>query len=92
MNLCDGLIRASVQCGERHPDGSLRVVIDLGATAYRFSKGDRLRLLIAGSGHPLWTRHTGGANPTLDTTLTPIAQTVYHDADHPSALVLPVAL
>ncbi|MCK6579708.1 MAG: CocE/NonD family hydrolase [Anaerolineae bacterium] len=90
VNLCDGLIRAAAACGEGQSDGSLRVEIDLGATAYRFEKGDRIRLVIAGSGHPLWTRHTGGADPIRDTTLTPIVQTVYHDAAHPSALTLPV--
>lgn len=90
INICDGLARLSPQCGEAQPDGTVRLVIDMGATAYRFSRGERLRLLIAGSGHPRWTRNLGGDDPFNDTTFARIEQSVCHDLTHPSALILPV--
>jgi putative CocE/NonD family hydrolase len=90
INICDGLFRVEPGKGEIQPDGSLRIKIDLWATAYRFLPGHRIRLLVSSSAHPRWARHTNTANPLTDTITRPAEQTVYHDRDHPSALVLPI--
>lgn len=91
INVCDGLVRLTPKHGDRQPDGSLRVVIDLWATAYRFRHGHRLRLQLSSGAHPRWNRNLGAGEPEADAaTPVPADQTIYHDAEHPTALVLPV--
>ncbi|MFN2289873.1 MAG: CocE/NonD family hydrolase [Anaerolineae bacterium] len=90
-NVCDGLFRVAPGRGEPQPDGSLRLEVDLWATAHHFCQGHRLRLLVASGAHPRWSRNLGSGAPLASgTTLAVAQQTIYHDAAHPSALVLPV--
>jgi putative CocE/NonD family hydrolase len=90
LNVCDGLLRVSPGVGERQADGSLRVEVDLWATAYRFQAGHRLRLQLASGAHPRWNRNLGTGEPLAEGTRMVVAeQTVYHDQAHPSAIVLP---
>jgi hypothetical protein len=90
-NICDGLFRVEPGRGEAQPDGSLRLEIGLWATAHRFLPGHCLRLQVSGGAHPRWSRNLGsGEPPATGVRLTIADQTVYHDAAHPSALVLPV--
>lgn len=92
-NICDGLIHLTPGCaGSRQPaaDGSFKVSIDLWATAYRFKRGHRLRLLIAGGAHPRWNRNAGVADSLYATELMPCTHLIWHDLCHPSALRLPV--
>jgi putative CocE/NonD family hydrolase len=91
INLCDGLVRIEPGRGEAGPDGSLRVEIDMGATAHRFRRGHRLRLQISSGAHPRWSRNLGSGEALAPGVSMAVAkQTVYHDDVHPSALVLPV--
>jgi putative CocE/NonD family hydrolase len=91
INICDGLFRVESGKGERLADGTLRICVDMWATAYRFRKGHAMRLLVASGAHPLWSRNTGSGEPLATATRLAVAdQTVYHDAAHPSALILPV--
>lgn len=92
INICDGLFRVEPGKGEKMPDGTLRIEVDLWATAYHFKPGHQLRVIISSAAHPRWNRHTGGSNPMTDTELYPTDQTIYHDLTHPSALVLPVTM
>lgn len=90
-NLCDGLVRLEPGKGEVQPDGSLRVEIDLLATAHRFRRGHRLRLQVASGAHPRWSRNLGTGEPLATGVRMAVAdQIVYHDGDHPSSLILPV--
>ena len=92
INVCDGLFRLGPGGGEPQPDGgSSRVEIDMWATAYRFRRGHRLRLQISSGAHPRWNRNPGTGEPTATaTTMRAAEQTVYHDREHPSAVILPV--
>lgn len=90
INICDGLVRVNPDVGTLCEDGTRRLEIDLWATAWHVKSGHRLRVIIAGGAHPRWSRHTGSANPLTDTILTPAQQTIFHDPQHPSALILPV--
>ena len=90
INLCDGLFRIQPGKGEPQPDGSLRIEIDLWATAHRFLRGHAIRLLVSSGAHPRWSRNLGTGEPLSTGTIMCVAnQTVYHDSEHPSALVLP---
>jgi putative CocE/NonD family hydrolase len=88
INVCDGLFRAGPET-KQTPDGVWEMEIDLWATAYRFAPGHRIRLQISSGAHPRWARNLGTGDP-LGTTLQRAEQTVYHDAAHPSALILPL--
>ncbi|MDE3089715.1 MAG: CocE/NonD family hydrolase [Chloroflexota bacterium] len=92
LNVCDGLFRVEPGNAELQPDGSTRVVIDMWATAQRFLRGHRIRLQVSSGAHPRWNRNLGTGEPIATATRMRAAdQTIYHDAAHPSALVLPIA-
>jgi predicted acyl esterase len=70
------------------PGEVYRLEIDMWATANRFKAGHRLRVDISSSDFPRFERHSNRAGESLP----PIAavQTIYHDRQHPSHLLLPV--
>ncbi len=89
MNVCDGLFRVEPGKGKRQPDSSLRIEIDLWATAYRFRRGHRIRLQVSSGAHPRWNRNLGTGDQ-LGTAMKIAEQQVFHDTAHPSVVVLPV--
>lgn len=90
VNICDGLIRVAPGIGEKQPDGSLKIEVDLWATAHRFKAGHQLRLQVSSGAHPRWARNPGCANALAPEAFHAADQTIYHDAAHPSAVILPV--
>jgi len=61
--------------------------------AHRFSKGNRIRLTLAGSSHPRYIRHLGTAeNVGTSTTLRSAKHTIRHGVSTPSKVILPVLL
>ncbi len=65
--------------------------INVGATSNVFKKGHRIRLEVSSSNFPEFGRNLNTADP-IGTTATMVKadQAIYHDAEHPSRLVLPV--
>ncbi len=91
-NVCDGLTRVEPGAAGERLAGALEVAVDLWSTAYRFKKGHRLRVLIAGGAHPRWARNPGtGERRGAATRLVAQENTIVHRADCPSAVFLPVA-
>lgn len=93
IQLQNGVLRARYRNLEAEPKlleaGAVyRLEIDMWATANRFKAGHRLRVDISSADFPRFDRNTnlGGAEGPPVTAL----QTVYHDAQHPSHLLLPV--
>jgi putative CocE/NonD family hydrolase len=86
-NVCDGIVRLA----EADPlTGTVRV--SLVAAAYRFGRGHRIRLQVAGGAFPRFARNPG--NGQFDATAADLMPTHYDiglDAAHPSVLLLPVA-
>jgi uncharacterized protein len=92
INICEGLLRVGANSGESQPNGSRRFSIDLAATARRFRAGQRMRLHICGAAHPRWSVNSGDGRP-LDQGAPAgpqLEQSVFHDSQHPSALILPI--
>ncbi|MCO5188078.1 MAG: CocE/NonD family hydrolase [Anaerolineae bacterium] len=90
LNICDGLFRYQPERGERQPDGSVRLVFELSATAHCFLPGHCIRLQVSSGAHPRLARNLGtGESFIYGTRMVVQHQTVYHDADHPAALILP---
>ncbi|MBI4786933.1 MAG: CocE/NonD family hydrolase [Chloroflexi bacterium] len=52
INICEGLFRVAPGRGERQPDGSLLIHVDLWATGQRFERGHAIRLQVASGAHP----------------------------------------
>jgi uncharacterized protein len=91
VNLCDGILRLTPGSVSPQPDGSLHICIEVWPTAYHFRKGQRMRLQISSGAHPRFVRNAGSGEPLATGTKLCVAeQTVYHDPEHPSAILLPV--
>jgi putative CocE/NonD family hydrolase len=87
-NVCDGIV------GLRDTDAVALgpVTVALWPTAYLFRKGHRIRVQVSSGSHPRYARNTGTAEPRPTAAGLAVArQQVWHDAGHPSAVVLPVA-
>lgn len=78
--------------GRPEPSGTVRrVLIDLWPTAHRFQPGHRIRLQVSSGAHPRYARNPGTGQPLATATALQVAeQTVYHDPQLPSAILLPV--
>lgn len=96
FNLVDGVIRARYREGFEEPKliepGKVyKYDIDLWATSYVLSPGDRLRVDITSSNFPRLARNLNTGAPFAQTTEMQIArQTIYLSRDNASRLVLPV--
>ncbi len=91
LAVCDALLRLSPGRPPAAPDGTIRVRIDLWPTAYRFKAGHLIRLQVSSGAHPRFARNPGSGEPLAKATrLEPASQLVYHDKEHPSAILLPV--
>ncbi len=96
FNLCDGIIRARYRDSATEPTliepGRIyRYEIDLWVTSNVFLPGHRIRVEISSSNFPRLDRNPNtGHKFGADAQLRKAAQTVYHDDDHPSHIILPV--
>jgi putative CocE/NonD family hydrolase len=96
MNLADGITRAKYRKSfERfdllEPGRPYQVTIDLGNTSNVFKKGHRVSLEISSSNFPRYSRNTNTGNqPEADTNWQTAQQTVLHDSQHASILIVPV--
>ncbi len=94
--LTDGIVRAryrnSTTKAELIEPGKIyEYDIDLWATSNLFKAGHRIRLAISSSNFPRFDRNLNTGEPALGATrILKAQQKLYHDAAHPSALVLPV--
>ncbi len=91
INLCDGILRLTPDSVTSEEDGSLRISIQIWPTACRLLKGQRIRVQVSSGAHPRFVRNLGTGEPLATATKLCVAdQTVYHDPEHPSAILLPV--
>ena len=96
QNLLDGIIRARYRDSASDPapikPGAVcRYTIDLWATSNVFLPGHRLRVEISSSNFPRFDRNLNtGERFGAGTAGLPAQQTVYHQTEMPSAIVLPI--
>jgi hypothetical protein len=94
--LTDGIVRAryrnsTTQAEPIEPGKIYEYSIDLWATSNLFKAGHRIRLYVSSSNFPRFNRNLNTGEPIAGSTrLVKASQRIYHDAQHPSALVLPV--
>lgn len=90
-NVCDGLQRLSGDCPPAAADGTRRADVEMWPTAYRFAPGHRLRVQVSSGAHPRFARNPGtGRGLHEHSELLPADQRIFHDPEHPSAILLPV--
>jgi len=83
--------RSTAQAEPIRPGEVYEYTIDLGATSNVFKAGHRIRLEISSSNFPRFDRNPNTGHPVSDEAeLRPALQTIFHDAAHPSHIVLPI--
>ena len=96
QRLCDGMVRARFRAGMDRPaliePGRVyQYSIDCWNTAQVFEAGHRIGLEIASSAFPKYDRNLNtGAALGVTSEMAVADQVVYHDAEHPSAVILPI--
>jgi putative CocE/NonD family hydrolase len=96
FNLCDGIIRAQYRNGMKkpallEPGQPTRFEIDLWVTSNLFKRGHRMRVEVSSSNFPRFDRNPNSGKPFgTDTALLSARQTVLHDRERASHLLLPV--
>jgi putative CocE/NonD family hydrolase len=96
QNLTEGIIRARYRDSQEQPElmnpgQPYKLTVDLWSTSNVFRKGHRLRVEISSSNFPRFDRNLNtGEDNASGRKPVPANNTVYHDAEHPSALILPV--
>jgi uncharacterized protein len=83
-NLTEGILRTT---GPLTPGRVYKFTIDLWATSNVFLAGHKLRVEVTSSNFPHFDRNLNGGKPGAFIIAN---NTIYHDADHPSALIVPV--
>jgi len=95
MYLQDGCIRARYRNGYQKPSliepGQVyEYKIDLWSTSNYFQPGHRIALEVTSSNFPQYDRNTNAGGEGGPDNIITADQTIYHDADHPSHVLLPV--
>ena len=95
FNLTDGIIRARYRNGSTEsllePGQPYAFNIDLWATSNVFKAGHRIRVQVTSSNFPRWDRNQNTGHPFgQDAELRPAHQSILHDREHPSHILLPL--
>ena len=96
FNLCDGIVRAScrdsiVEPSLIQPGKVYRYEIDLWVTSNAFLPGHKIRVEISSSNFPRFDRNLNTGEPFgTGTEFIKATQTIYHDEERPSHILLPV--
>ena len=96
QNLTEGILRLRYRHSQENPQlakpGQVyRLTVDVWATSNVFLAGHRLRLEVSSSNFPRFDRNLNtGEDQATATRMAKATNTIYHDAQHPSALILPV--
>lgn len=96
QRLTDGMVRARFRDGMARssliePGKVYRFTVDCWNTSHVFKRGHRIRVEVSSSAFPKYDRNLNTGAPLGTTSDAVVAeQTIYHDADHPSAIILPI--
>ena len=96
QNLSEGILRlryrdSQEQAELANPGQVYHIAVDMVATSNVFLRGHKLRLEVSSSNFPRFERNlnTGGVQ-ALGSSMAKATNVVYHDREHPSALIVPV--
>ena len=95
-NVTEGIVRGRYRDSQQTPDAMrpgevYKFTIDLWSTSNVFGRGHRLRLEISSSNFPRFDRNANtGDDSAHATRFVSAMNTILHDKEHPSALILPI--
>jgi hypothetical protein len=96
QNLTSGILRLRYRNSQEKPElvnpgETYHITVDLWATSNVFLAGHKLRLEVSSSNFPRFDRNLNtGAEQATSRDFISAMNTILHDAEHPSALLLPV--
>ena len=96
QNLTEGILRARYRNSQEKPEllnpGEIYpLIIDLWSTSDVFRQGHKLRLEVSSSNFPRFDRNLNtGKDSQSSVHMVTATNAIYHDAEHPSLLLLPV--
>ena len=96
IHICEGIVRARFRESYEEPtliepDSIYEYRISLWETSNVFKTGHRIRVEISSSNFPRFDRNLNtGHTPGMDAEMQPARQTLYHEAQYPSHITLPV--
>jgi len=97
LNVTEGIVRARFRSSIWGPPSLIspgeiyEYRIELLPIAIVFAKGHRIRIHLSSSSWPLWDRNQNTGRPIgMDTELQIAEQTIYHDEQYPSHIILPI--
>lgn len=98
INLTEGIVRAryrdSVEKASLLTPGQIyKFVIQVGNTCSVFKAGHRIRVEVSSSNFPHWDRNANTGNPLGEDNYSDLrmaTQVIYHDAERPSHITLPI--
>jgi putative CocE/NonD family hydrolase len=96
QNLTEGILRARYRTSREeaelmNPGQVYKLTLNLWSTSNVFLAGHRLRLEVSSSNFPRFDRNLNtGENQAHSTHMAKATNTIYHDREHPSALIVPV--
>jgi putative CocE/NonD family hydrolase len=96
QNLTEGILRARYRNSHAHPEllkpGEVyKIHIDMWNTSNVFLAGHKLRVEISSSNFPRFDRNLNtGESAAVSINIVKADNVIYHDAQHPSAILLPV--
>jgi putative CocE/NonD family hydrolase len=96
QNLTEGILRMRYRDSQAQPKlmnpGQIyKIKIDMIATSNLFLAGHKLRLEVSSSNFPRFDRNLStGEDQALSTRIAKAENIIFHDKDHPSALMIPV--
>lgn len=96
--ICDGILRVRYRNSLEHtelmePGKIYEITVDTSATANTFLKGHHMRISISSSNFPRFNRNSNSGGSIFfeeKEDYIPAHNTVYHDTDHPSCIILPI--
>ncbi len=95
QNLTEGILRARYRNSPKKPElinpGEIYpLTIDLWSTSNVFKQGHKLRLEVSSSNFPRFDRNLNTGEGNQSSRMVTATNAIYHDAEHPSVLLLPV--
>jgi len=97
LNVTEGIVRARFRDSIWdapsliEPGKIYEYKIELLPIAIIFKKNHHIRIHISSSSWPLWDRNQNTGNPIgMDAEMIVAQQTIYHDTEHPSRIILPI--
>jgi putative CocE/NonD family hydrolase len=97
LNVTEGVVRVRFRRGYAFPPSLIapakvyEYTVNLLPMAIVFRKGHQIRVHVTSSCFPLWDRNPNTGNPIgMDAEVQVAEQTIYHDREYPSHIVLPV--